>query len=411
MAIGVAKSELVTQRQIDDSPRVSSCSIFRTISGVKIERITDIRMLRPEWQALGSKTSCSIYQTYAWVSTALETLHQDDIPLILTGRSNGRLEFILPLVITGSWIKSVCWIGESHANIGSGLYSEEFLKSGDKIDLALLKHFACQLGSAPLFTCLLNQQPLVGSFPDPMAGIPSITGVNNFYQMDLSNGFDALLRAGNAKRKKSRFRSRVKQANAAGGYELVRAENSQEALEAVGEFLKLKEQRFKELGITDVFSSEKAVNFIRKNADAREENGINPMIIFLLKIGGKNRAVFAAGKNNKKLNGQLNAISVDELSRIGPGELLLHLVAEKLAGEGYQSLDLGVGNERYKISWCQHELETRAAIVPLNIAAIPFAGFARFQHTLKMLIRNNPSAWNIVKSIRRKKGAIFPLGK
>ena len=407
MSTTIADNGLFSAPQSRDGSIADDCTPYTTKSGLQIEAFSNINSLKSEWQALEQRAGCSIYQTYAWVSIALETLHICDCPLIVTARLNGRLEMVLPLVVTGKWMKVVRWIGDSHSNIGSGLYSDEFLKLGERVDAELLKYVVQSNFTGPVHTKLINQQSEVNGHPDPTLALPWQEGVNSFYKMDLSGGFNALLKAGNAKRKKSRFRSRIKQAEAAGGYEFFRVDSHADADAAISEFIKLKEQRFAELGISDVFACNDAHMFIRRIAKEPTDSGINPLVLFTLKIGGKTRAIFAGGKVGQAINGQLNAISVDELSRIGPGELLLHLAAKELADDGYESLDLGVGSERYKRSWCQHELPTRTTIIALTPMAQPLAAIDRVIHRLKRAIRTNPFLWKRIKSIRRLKGALL----
>ncbi len=407
MATIIADSELFSARQARDGEAVSDDAPYITKSGMVVEMHSDISLLKLEWQALEQNASCNIYQTYTWVNIALETLHKCDTPLIITGRLNGRLEMILPFVVTGKWLKILKWVGDSHTNIGNGLFSNEFLKRGESVDIDFLKSVVQKIHGGLLHTKLINQQFKINGSPDPLLAMPWQQGVNSFFKMDLSGGFDALLKAGNAKRKKSRFRSRVKQAEASGGYEFTRVDSHDEAEAAIGEFISLKEQRFAELGISDVFACRNADTFIRKIAKTPTVSGINPLVLFILKIGGKTRAIFAGGVIGKTINGQLNAISVDELSRIGPGELLLHLAAKELAEDGFDTFDLGVGNERYKRSWCQHELVTRTTIVALTPMAIPLAAFDRALHGLKRSVRNNPFLWKFIKTLRRLKATVL----
>ena len=100
-----------------------------------------------------------------------------------------------------------------------------------------------------------------------------------------------------------------------------------------------------------------------------------------------------------RFHGFVNTISVDELSQISPGEMLLYLMVEQLASEKIQSLDLGAGDETYKRSWCQHQITLFDTIHPVTAPAVPVALLALkgYIHAKRYMSRNNQTLWRIIK--------------
>ncbi len=368
-----------------------------------VEILNDISSLEAEWLALETQGTTAVYQSFSWVKTVLATIDKDQKQVIVTARTSGKLQMILPMIMEGGVIKSLRWAGGSHANIGGGLFSEEFLASADRQTVKkIIDHLRKDVPGTVLLR-LGNQMHDLGGFKNPLSLFDHQKSVNAMFVMDLSNGFDAMLEAGNAKRKRRSFRKQVRIAEDEGGFELVEVNTEPDAIAAIAEFRAFKETRFRQMGIEDVFANDKAKAFLEQLATHKGTASFHPFKIYLLKIGGKTRAMYAGGLAGSYFQAAVNAISIDELTHISPGEMLLYLMVEKLASDGITKLDLGVGHERYKRSWCQHELELFDTVVPLSPLAIPAVWAAKLKVGIKGYVRGNPMLWQLIKKARRLK--------
>ena len=370
---------------------------------LELEVLSSIDALELEWAALETQGTTAVYQSFGWVKTALETLDKDLQRVIVTARTSDKLHMILPMVLKDGLVKHLRWVGGSHANIGGGIYSKEFLQNADRELMERIVHHIRKNVSGITLLRLGNQKHELDGYRNPLSLLQNQRSVNAMFIMDLANGFDAMLEDGNAKRKRRNFRKQCRLAEEAGGFELVEVDSDPKAIDAIKEFRAFKEVRFRQMGIEDVFASEKAKAFLEQLATYKGKPGSHLFKIYQLKIGGKTRAMYAGGLSDGYFQAAVNAISIDELTHSSPGEMLLYLMVEKLVGEGVTKLDLGVGHERYKRSWCQQELELFDTLLPLSPIAAPIVWSARMKIAVKGYVRSNPVMWQAIKKLRRLK--------
>jgi len=374
-------------------------------SELVIERVADINTLAAEWRALEREETASIYQSFDWVKIALETLDRDHQPMIVTARVNGKLEMVLPMVLQGKTFKTLHWIGGSHANIRSGLFSETLLAAaGQRIGEKIFHHLRKSV-TGIVTTRLGNQPYTLKGYRNPLTLLAHQKSVNSLFVMDLSDGFQALLEKGNAKRKRKKLRQQTRVFKARGGHEMVEISTPAEAVEALRTFKALKEQRFQNMGMRDALRGSNTLEFLDRLAMQPADAHVDLLKIYQLRVDGKIRAIFGGGRYKNCFHGYINTISSDELSYISPGEMLLFLVIEKMAGDGVTQFDLGAGDEPYKRSWCKEKTELFDTVLPLTASAVPVASAIRMAVQCKGYIRNNRFLWRGVKAMRRLKAS------
>jgi len=365
----------------------------------------DPSLIKKEWKQLQAEKTAHIYQNYDWVRIASETLERDHQIFIVTGCTTGhndkQLHFILPFVLESGMFKTLRWIGGSHANINCGVFSEVFLKS-DNADtmMAILRLLRKQVG--PFVVCRLNNQPhFLKSYPNPLLHLQHQKSVNMMYDMNLTDGMDAILDQGSGKRKRKLWRKQNRVADTMGGSQLVTPTNKDDILAAVDEFTVMKAKRLHDLGIRNVFAGENTLDFLKRMAIEPERDGVHLFRIYQLKIGGKTRAIYAIGIHGDLCQAYVNAVEYDEFADHSPGEMIMYAMVQKLVEDGYRSLDMGVGDERYKRSWCPGQHDLFDNVIPLSVFGAPIAFTQKMKNTIKGYLRNNPAIWNRLKKIRK----------
>ncbi|MGI9350726.1 MAG: GNAT family N-acetyltransferase [Rhizobiaceae bacterium] len=373
---------------------------------LKVELVSDITLLKDEWMSLQKQKTCFIYQNYDWVRIAFETFDAKHRPVMIVGRAKGVLQFIIPLVLVSGMPSKLRWPGGSHTNVGCGLYSREFLSGpGTNTMRAVFEEIQNELPGVVLLH-LKNQPMEIAGFHNPMLELPHQTNPNPFYLMDLTPGLDAILDLGSGKRKRKLFRRQVRMAKQMGGHELVVPKKPGDIRAIMTEFFKLKAERFAELGIQDVFSDKATQEFLLRLAEEPEKDGIQLLRLFVLKVGGKMRAMYGSGILQDYCQSCINAVSYDEFSEESPGEMVMYLMVDHLINKEFSTLDLGIGQERYKESWCKETNELKDTIFPLSYSAIPFSQLLRSETRLKQFVKSNSMMWEQFKKLRKLKGRI-----
>jgi len=339
-----------------------------------IQALNSPALIKDDWELLQCEKTAFIYQNYEWVRIACETIEKNNTIFIVTGRVNDKLQFILPMAFEEGIVKTVKWIGGTHANICSGIFSEAFLKTGaPSVIPEVFKLIKKSIGGA-VKTQLHNQPFILKSYKNPMLALPHQASINSMYDMDLSDGLDAILDHGNGKRKRKSWRKQNRVADSMGGYELVSPQSHEDILEAVDEFFLLKGKRLK---------------------------------VYQLKVQNKTRAMYVLGINGSYCQAYVNAVEYDEFSDHSPGEMILYAMIEQLINDGHTKFDLGVGDERYKRSWCPGKHPLFDTNIALSASAQPVILALRAKNTVKRYVRNNPKLWLKLKKIRKTKASFF----
>ncbi len=401
-------AKMVVPAIIRDEPaRGSRALLFADVIDLAVyDRIEGVR---DEWLAAESNAQISVYQRYDWVRTYLESLKATRPlkPFIIVGRFEGETVFILPCHIAGKHVRRLKFIGGKHVNFnlgivpkrnGPALGSQDFERILERIG-----HFMPGIG----YVALCCQPGSWLGKTNHLITRMHQRSANPAFLLDLSDGFEATLERGNAKRKRKKFRQQVRMAEEMGGYALHSPQSTKEVAAAIETFVAQKSRRLQELGIKDVFAEEGTREFLFDMA-VKSLNMKEPLLkLYTLRIGNDTAAVFGGGVHSNRMSGFFSSIDSDKYGPLSPGEMLLYLLVEDLCGKGYSQLDLGAGDERYKRSWSSEVVEMYDLFVPFNLSGAPIVAARRIYSRVRCLVRENERLWESYKRLRKLKSRLF----
>ena len=373
-----------------------------------IERVYDISAIKAEWEALQRQGTSCLYQNYDWIRIAYDTFEAHNEPIVITGRDNVGLKFIIPMVLEIGFVKKLRWPGGSHANICSGIFSEDYLRLSP--EKQMVKNIFGLIGKSinGMAATALSKQPFkLKGYDNPLLVLPFEKSVNLMFEMDLTVGHQAILDMGNGRRRRKLWSKQSRTAEDMGGYELHIPETKEEIRKSLAEFRKHKAARFKEMGIKDVFSDEEAISFLETLALFPQREDVQLFRIFELRVGGKTRAMYGCGIYGDTCQACVNSIVQDDFAGQSPNEMIMYVVVQHLCEMGFKKFDLGVGAERYKHNWCQHTHELFDTIVPLSMAAKPLVYAMQTQVHIKGKLRRNNFFWKHFKNARKIKAQLM----
>lgn len=364
-------------------------------------------LLKEQWHKLESENTSFIYQRFEWVRTAYETYDKEHQPLIIHGKLGDEGHFIIPLTVTGGAFKTIRWPGGSHSNFCCGLYSKAFLNlSNTNILYEIIRFIGKQVAGLGMIRFSSNP-PLLRGFENPLLQLPTQASINTLYEMDLQQGMDAILDAGNGKRKRKLFRKQCRVADTMGGWELFTPTTPDEIEDSLNDFFDQKSKRFAEIGVNDVFEDENAKALVRSLALEPERDGVKLLRLFELRVGGITRAMYGCGMLQNYCQAWINSVTYDDFADQSPGEMVLYAMIEQLIAEEYTLFDLGVGTERYKISWCNSSTQMFDVIQPISGASSPIVAGMKIKSSAKAYLRNHDTFWKYIKNARKLKSSIF----
>lgn len=236
--------------------------------------------------------------------------------------------------------------------------------------------------------------------PNPLLRLPSTPSPNVALAVDLTGGFDAVLGRTSGKKKAKRHRSQERKYEAVGGARRVVARSQAETDAMLDAFFAMKAQRFRAMGITDVFASAQVQAFFRQLFAEALRSSPPPFLLHGLEVGGKYRAVTGSSRAGNRFICEFGAIADDDLGHISPGEYLFYDNIAEACEQGFSIYDFSVGDEPYKRQWCDVEIRQHDVLVPLTAKGKALALSLRAAARAKAFVKNSPGLWQFVRRAR-----------
>ncbi|MGB8291043.1 GNAT family N-acetyltransferase [Rhizobium ruizarguesonis] len=389
--------------------RLRQLSMKLAMAEIDIEVFDTMQPLEDEWRALERDNLQSLHQSYDWCAAWVSAFRR---PLaILKGIHAGQTAFILPVEIVKSRGLAIAkFIAADHSNINTGLFSEDFAESGGTIDTG---KFAGQLqqalkGRADLL--LLQNIPLEWRGREsPLKGLPMVQNQNHAYQLPFLPAFEDTLKQLNAKNRRKKFRVQSKRLEAAGGFEYVVPETSEEQHGLLDIFFRLKSARFASLGLPDVFANRETQAFLHglldKLDDSKQYFGLQMHVLRLKGAHeGKIAAISGISRKGDHIICQFGAIDEELVADTSPGEFLYWQTISGLHGKAIALFDFGLGDQTYKRSWAPIETAHYDVVLPVS----PFGVIAGAAHRIvtrgKAHIKARPKLYKFAQGIRARIG-------
>jgi CelD/BcsL family acetyltransferase involved in cellulose biosynthesis len=358
------------------------------------------------WRELEARGTASPYQRFDWVKAYLDA-HRDvaafEACIILFRDAGGQPVLLLPLGIRRTAAGRIADIvGDKHANFHAPLMRTGALRAIPAGDMrALLVDAGRRLGiDGYAFT---NLPVAWQGEPNPLAagGRPS---PSNGYKLTLDADPEATLARALSKDTRKKLRRKEKALSEIGPVAYRIAASDAEADAMLDAFLRLKRERFRELGISNPFDEPETERFLRAAARAGLDPAAPALELHALAVGERFVAVFGAASDATRCSGMMIAFDPEPaIARCSPGDLLLTHVLRAQCAAGRATFDLGVGEARYKSSLCD-EVETLVDVsIPVSWRGRLHAAAAAGLGGAKRRVKQTPWLWRAVLAARKLK--------
>lgn len=355
----------------------------------------------PVWRRLATSGHLTPYQSLDFTEAYSRLVDTPDgrVPvLILLSDAAGVPQLLLPLSISRLGpIRVASFIGGKHSNYNMPVCA------GDPVmlDASTLRAALRDAGrKAGIDLFRFSNQPLDWEgFSNPFARLGGQPSPSAAYRLALSADGEALLRERLSKETRKKLRYRESKLAQVGPLSYRRAQTPHEARAVLDDFLRMKAERFRQQGIDDPFASAGVRAFL----DALATNS-GTLELHALRVGDRTAAVFGGLSDNSRFCGLFTAFDADPaVSQWSPGLVLTTKLVADCCRRGLKTLDLGVGEARYKSQICNAEDALFDSVVPVSfkgrIAAIALDRFVGAKRRAKQ----SPAAGRAIAMLRRLK--------
>lgn len=387
-----------TRREIERSGPIFVETSLGTIS---LHLTDDCFSLQAPWEALQAIAACGSAQTYDWAHAVARHLlgPEGREAVIAVGYdADGRPLLLWPFEMTKiAGMNVLSWLGHDHANYNMGLFAPDAATAFSAEDISrLLKTVGvhCQASAA-----LLTAQPESwDGIPNPFALLPHQSAPNSGYAVRLGD-FDTLFSERFSKRSRSTLNRKERKLVELGPLSYGWAETTDERLALMDIFFAQKSRQFAEMGVKDVFDAH-ARAFYREVALLDNDNP-SRLHLGYLKAGDEIAATFCGTVFQKRMAVSLSSLAEGDVQRYSPGGLLLRHQIKEFCEKGFAFYDMGVGEARHKVEWCeitQPLFDSFIALKPQGLVLTqPLAVMAR----AKRVIKTNRYLWPLLQRVRR----------
>lgn len=339
-------------------------------------------------------------QTPNWVTAWSEASGADTF-IVTAGPEEGPA-IVLPLeVVKRGPFRIARFMGGSHAagnfpafrdgpgHLSAGHLAKAVRASRPDVDLVHLERLCRELGG----------------LPSPLAALTHTESPNIALAVCLDGGFEALLDRASGKRKRKKHRSQTRKFEAAGGVRRIEARTPEEVDEILAHFYEMKSDRFRKMGIADVFAPHGVRAFFRRLFVDALAQSPPPFVLHGLEVGGKLRAITGSSRSGDRLVCEFGAIAEDDLSAASPGEFLFYENIREACEQGFDIYDFSVGDEHYKRLWCNIETRHFDIAVPVSAKGRLLAAGLTGMTAAKRFVKQNRVIWALVKRLRKQAAA------
>lgn len=363
---------------------------------------TDIAAIEAEWRAFDTIALVTPYQAYGWIRPFVETVgaaHDMVFRYALLRDDGGVLCALLPLVVTRrNGIRFAEIIGGKHANYHMGLYAPGFAASLDAGSAALmLAEIGRAVGGLDALI-FVNQPAQWQGIANPAALLAAGPSPSRAYKLALIAGDgEATLKRSMSSHARKKLKNKRSRFTDFGPSTLNRARAPAEIARAIDVFLAQKAERFRSMGVPDPFAEPAMRAFL--TAAASSEGGQPPAVeLYTLDLGGTCVATYVGAVQGTRFSGMATSFDMtSETVKTSPGELLLADLIRLKCAEGYATFDLGVGEARYKTTFCDDHDDLVDSFLPLTLKGRLFVKVAQAKRELKRRIKSSPAALKLAQ--------------
>ncbi len=333
----------------------------KTRSIGRIDVLENPALALKRWETLETLCPGAFYQSRAfalpWLAAYAKSFSIAPM-LVIAHNSAGEPVAFLPFGVRRRGIFSVAeFLGGKDSNANMGLFRPGVAFEPDDL-ISLLKASAAKSRFKPDLFLLTNQPSVWEGAPNPLDIFPHQGSASYLHGGALGADPQAFMKERLSKDTAKKLRAKRRKLEATGDLTHVTAADPAMRRKIIVAFFEQKLARFREKHIGSIFETPQAREFL-ETAHALEWHA--------LMLNERILATYGGAAHRGRLQLMVNSFDADpEIARSSPGDLLLQSILEQKCAQGLASFDLGIGEARYKESWCNESVAMFDSILPAS---------------------------------------------
>ena len=387
-------------QSISSAEVLNSSNPKRNLGTVDVRVLDSFEVATERWATLAAGGLPSPYQQMSFLQTWFETLGraQGWSPfLVLAESPNGEPEALLPFGLRRLGpVRVIAFLGGKDVNANLGIFRDPAAWTVEAVQ-ALLRTAA--RGQADLVWLENMPERWIGEV-NSLAAINPLPAPSPNFATRLQKDFDSWFNERLSKESRKKWRKKRQGLEKLGAVSAQRAETASEAEAFLAAFLLQRAQRAQD-GLPNAYESAPAVAFIRRLAGLDAAGFAPALTLWALKCGDAVIATFGAFVHRAHVSLFVTSFDSSEaFARCSPGELLLHDIVRAYGEAGLTSLDLGIGDGRYKRETCEDEIALVNVALPITWRGAVFAWGLRRRSQAKGFLKASPWASAALRRLR-----------
>lgn len=389
-----------------ETEKISSGFPLRSLSCQHLSEIVS------EYKAFekNASTIFGIHQQSLWVENW--ATHVNDEVYVLCIHENEKLVFALPFEVARC---RTAWVGRFPAGVHSNAnfpMLDRFAQLPTEEELDALKKLSRQ--KAPKITALYFERQLqqhTGVENPIFKYFHKVKSPNLSLSASLEGGFDGILSRVKGKRRMKRHRQQRRGLEGIGKIEFKILADPQEIEQTLDIYLDCKAKQLATMGAPNTFAGRRHRAFMLANylasAEALKAGKPQTFALQQLAVGGEVRAILGTCLDWGGIHIEIATHQNDETAAYSVGEYLICESIQDACERNLKFYDLGLGDQRYKRSWCKEETWHYDTMIPIAFYGHYLVGYHTFKSLVKAQIKDSPFLWNTASHIRSIIGPII----
>lgn len=394
---------LSVDRRPRDSARVDAEAVAARLGRIEVyENPADALSV---WRELEAVAPASAYQTRKWLVPWVEIVGRPSgvCPMIVVAHGTNDVPVALfPFgIVEQSGIRLVNFLGGRDSNSNLGL-----IRPGtqlDRSDLEALLHAAARKARLQPDAFILSNQPASWEgVANPFALLAHQRSPSECHSATLiPNDGASFVKERLSGDSRKKLRKKRKKLSEWGPVSYIVASTPADVTRIIDAFFAQKLERFRQKGVSSDFEAAETRQFLLRTCLDGLESGRPAVELHALAAGDRIVAVYAGSPHRGRFHAMINSFDPDpEIARTSPGDLLLMSMMEKMCERGYQIFDLGIGEARYKLCWCDRSEPLLDTLFPITLKGRAYVLRESARLRVKRYIKQNKWAWTAVQRLR-----------